>query len=167
MNPLRRTVAALVPPLTLLALPGPITAAEPLLSAKVAMKIVEGCMAHAQARRKSHAIAVYDLSGQPVAVLRMDGSSAGATEFAMQKAAAVAHWGFSTADMEAAAREAPGFGKAPRVVTIAGGIPVYSADGSKFIGAVGASGEAPDEDAACALAGIAAANLSPAGRPAG
>lgn len=45
-------------------------------------------------------------------------------------------------------------------VAIPGGIPVYSADGQKFIGAVGVCGEAPADDAACAEAGVRAAGLS-------
>ncbi|MDQ8757714.1 heme-binding protein [Sphingosinicella sp. LHD-64] len=48
---------------------------------------------------------------------------------------------------------------APYVVTVAGGVPVFSADGRERLGAVGASGEAPADDAACAEAGVAAAGL--------
>ena len=44
-------------------------------------------------------------------------------------------------------------------MTVAGGVPVFSADGRERIGAVGVSGEAPADDAACAEAGIAAAGL--------
>jgi uncharacterized protein GlcG (DUF336 family) len=44
-------------------------------------------------------------------------------------------------------------------VTVAGGVPVYAADGKQRIGAVGVSGEAPADDAACAEAGIRAAGL--------
>ena len=59
------------------------------------------------------------------------------------------------------ARETPGFGEAPHVVTVAGGVPIFSADGRERLGAVGVSGEAPADDAACAEAGIAAAGLRP------
>ncbi len=44
-------------------------------------------------------------------------------------------------------------------MTVAGGVPVYSADGKSLIGAAGVSGEAPADDAACASAGIKAAGL--------
>jgi uncharacterized protein GlcG (DUF336 family) len=74
----------------------------------------------------------------------------------------VAAWGFSTAAMAEAARTTPGFGDAPHVVTVAGGVPVFSRDGRSLIGAVGVSGEAPADDAACAEAGIGAAGLRPA-----
>jgi glc operon protein GlcG len=44
-------------------------------------------------------------------------------------------------------------------VTVAGGVPIYSADGKILLGAAGASGEAPEDDAACVVAGITAAGL--------
>ena len=83
----------------------------------------------------------------------------GIMAFAIAKAEPVAAWGFPTAAMAEAARETPGFGSAPNVVTVAGGVPVFSADGRERIGAVGVSGEAPADDAACAEAGIRAAGL--------
>ena len=126
-------------------IPRPAVAA---LGAQAASRIVEGCAAHARAKGQSHAIAVYDDGGHPIALLRMDGNSSGVTEFAMQKAAAVAHWRFSTAEMEAAAKETPGFANAPLVVTVPGGVPVFSADGQELLGAVGVSGEDPRDDAA-------------------
>jgi glc operon protein GlcG len=94
-----------------------------------------------------------------VALLRMDGNASGIAAFALQKAVAVAHWRFPTADMAGAARETPGFGNAPHVVIVPGGVPVFSASGQMFIGAVGVSGEAPADDVACAEAGIRAAGL--------
>jgi len=90
----------------------------------------------------------------------MDGNAPGITAFAMEKATAVALWHFSTANMAAAAKETPGFGNAPHVVAVPGGIPVFSAEGKQFVGAVGVSGEAPVDDAACAEAGVKAAGLS-------
>jgi uncharacterized protein GlcG (DUF336 family) len=75
------------------------------------------------------------------------------------KATAVAAWGFSTAQMERSAKETPGFANAPHVVTVPGGVPVWSADGKTRLGGVGVSGEAPADDAACAEAGIRAAGL--------
>jgi glc operon protein GlcG len=67
--------------------------------------------------------------------------------------------------MTAAAQETPGFAAAPHVVTVPGGIPVYSRDGSRYLGAVGVSGEAPTDDVACAEAGVTAAGLSIAPKP--
>lgn len=132
---------------------------SPVLTATLAEAIVAGCRAHSAAKRQSHAIAVVDPGGHLVAALRMEGNRAGMMEFAIEKAKAVAAWGFATAQMEEAAKATPGFARAPGVVTVAGGVPVFSADGKVLIGAAGASGEAPADDSACAAAGIRAAGL--------
>ena len=94
-----------------------------------------------------------------IAALRMDGNGSGIFDFSKAKAEASAAWGFSTAQMLEASRGTPGFDRAPKVVIVPGGVPVFSADGKARIGAVGVSGEAPNDDAACAEAGIAAAGL--------
>lgn len=148
-------------PVAALSLASPLAAQAPatVLTAPLAEAIVDGCRAHASAKRQSHAIAVVDSGGHLVAALRMDGNRAGMMDFSIEKAKAVAAWGFATAQMEEAARGTPGFARAPGVVTVAGGVPVYSADGRMLIGAAGASGEAPADDAACAEAGIRAAGL--------
>jgi len=151
---------------SLIVLPVLSMAAVDGINAQSATQIIEGCVAHAKGKRQSHAIAVYDDGAHPIAVLRMDGNPAGVMEFAMQKAAAVAHWHFSTSEMEGAAKETPGFASAPHVVTVPGGIPVYSRDGRQFVGAVGVSGEAPRDDASCAEAGVKAAGFSLARKPA-
>lgn len=129
------------------------------LDARAAQAIIAGCVAHSTGRNQSHGIAVVDTGGHLVASLRMDGNGYGIMDFALAKAGAVAAWGFPTAGMEAAARGTPGFAHAPHVVTVAGGVPVFSADGRERLGAVGVSGEAPADDAACAEAGIRAAGL--------
>jgi glc operon protein GlcG len=131
----------------------------PILNAQAAQAIISGCAAHAAARKQSHAIAVVDIGGKLVAALRMDGNGSGIFDFALAKAEASAAWGFSTAQMLEGARGTPGFDRAPHVVIVPGGVPVFSADGKTRIGAVGVSGEAPADDAACAEAGIAAAGL--------
>jgi uncharacterized protein GlcG (DUF336 family) len=153
---LRPTILALAA----LAAAAPAPAQAPAtLSAALAETIVDGCRKHAIAKRQSHAVAVVDGGGHLVAALRMDGNRAGIMDFAIEKAKAVAAWGFATAQMEEAARGTPGFARAPGVVTVAGGVPVFSSDGRTLIGAAGASGEAPADDAACAEAGIKAAGL--------
>jgi uncharacterized protein GlcG (DUF336 family) len=102
------------------------------------------------------------LDAHVVASLRMDGNSYGIMDFALAKARAAAAWGFSTARMAESASGTPGFADAPHVVTVAGGLPIFSADGKERIGAVGVSGEAPADDATCAEAGIKAAGLKSA-----
>lgn len=134
----------------------------PVLTASLAESIVAGCRTHATGKRQSHAIAVVDAGGHLVAALRMEGNRSGMMAFSIEKAKAVAAWGFATAQMEEAAKGTPGFARAPGVVTVAGGVPVFAADGRTLIGAAGASGEAPADDAACAEAGIKAAGLKSA-----
>ena len=129
------------------------------LDARAAQAIVAGCVAQSAAKMQSHAIVVVDTGGHVVAALRMDGNPSGIFDFALAKAEAATAWGFSTADMAEAAKGTPGFASAPHVVTVPGGVPVYSSDGNTRIGAVGVSGEAPADDVACAEAGVRAAGL--------
>jgi uncharacterized protein GlcG (DUF336 family) len=131
----------------------------PSLDARSAQAIVQGCVAHSSAKKQSHAIVVVDTGGHIAAALRMDGNGSGIFDFALAKAQAAAAWGFSTAQMLDSARGTPGFERAPNVVIVPGGVPLFSADGKARIGAVGVSGEAPADDAACAEAGIRAAGL--------
>jgi uncharacterized protein GlcG (DUF336 family) len=130
-----------------------------MLDAKSAQAIVAGCVAESAPRMQSHAIVVVDNGGHVIAALRMDGNGSGILDFALAKAEAVAAWGFSTAQMADAAKGTAGFAFAPHVVTVPGGVPVYSADGKARMGAVGVSGEAPTDDAGCAEAGVRAAGL--------
>lgn len=156
---MKRTGASLAAAVLSLSMPTT-TRAQSSIDAQSATRMIEGCVSHSKAKGQSHAIAIYDSGGHPVALLRMDGNSPGVTEFAMQKAAAAAHWQFSTAQMETSAKETPGFANAPRVVTVAGGVPVFSADGRQFIGSVGVSGEAAKDDAACAEAAVKAGGFA-------
>jgi uncharacterized protein GlcG (DUF336 family) len=138
----------------------PVEAAIPAaLDARTAQAIVAGCAAHASSKMQSEAIAVVDTGGHVVAALRMDGNGSGIFDFALAKAEAAAAWGFSTAQMVGAVKETPGFSNAPHVVTVPGGVSVWSADGKVRIGAIGVSGEAPGDDAECAEAGVRAAGL--------
>ena len=144
---------------TLLVAPAADAQPSATLNAQAAQSIIGGCAAHATTKKQSHAIVVVDTGGNQVAALRMDGNGSGILDFAVQKAEAAAAWGFSTAQMLESARGTPGFDRAPKVVIVPGGVPVFSADGKTRIGAVGVSGEAPADDAACAEAGIIAAGL--------
>lgn len=151
---MRRLLAAVV----ILAAPGHAQTTA-VLDARLAQAIVAGCAAHASSKMQSEAIAVVDPGGHLVAGLRMDHTGSGMMEFGIAKAKAAAAWGFSTAEMARAVKGTPGFANAPQVVTVAGGIPVYDAEGKLRIGAVGVSGEAPSDDASCAEAGVRAAGL--------
>lgn len=134
------------------------------LNAALAQKMINSCVERATQKKQSHAIAVVDSSGALLAFLRMDGNPPGVGDFAVQKAAAVASWRFSTQQMSKAAEATPGFAMAPKVVTVAGGVPIY-ARGGVFVGAIGVSGESPQDDTECAIAGITAAGFSASGGP--
>jgi uncharacterized protein GlcG (DUF336 family) len=129
------------------------------LDARTAQAIIAGCVAESTPRMQSHAIVVVDVGGHEVASLRMDGNGSGIFDFALAKAQAAAAWGFSTAQMVESAKGMPGFASAPHVVTVPGGVPVWSADGKVRLGAIGVSGEAPADDVGCAEAGVRAAGL--------
>ena len=135
------------------------SASQVSLDARAAEAIVHGCATHALAKKQSEAIVVVDTGGHILAALRMDGNGSGIFDFALAKAQAAAAWGFSTTEMLNSARGTPGFERAPQVVIVPGGVPVFSADGKSRIGAVGVSGEAPADDAECAEAGARAAGL--------
>ena len=134
-------------------------AQTPAMDARTAQAIVAECAARASAKSQSQAVVVVDRGGRMVAALRMDRAGPGPMDFALAKAEAAALWGFATSGMADGAKEFPGFARAPHVVTVPGGVPVYSTDGRDRIGAVGVSGEDPADDVACAVAGIAAAGL--------
>jgi len=147
----------LVAGFALLAAPTASQATPDILGAEIALKMIEGCRAQANAKGQSHAIVVVDAGGHLIAALRMDGNAPGIMAFAEQKARAAAMWGFGTSRMAEAVHETPGFGDAQYVVTVAGGEPVRTLDGKILVGAIGVSGEAPADDLSCAKAGIAAA----------
>lgn len=124
-----------------------------------ARAIIDGCVAYAKENGHTFSISVVDEGGHQLAFQRMDGGNAGTAAFALEKAKAAATWGFSTAGMAEGAQNTPGFANAPYVVTVAGGVPIYAADGSARLGGVGVSGAAPSEDAKCATAGVTAAGF--------
>lgn len=130
-----------------------------VLNAETAQSILNGCVAHSEAQGQSQAVVVVDSGGHVMASLRMDGNGPGMIAFAEQKAYAAATWGFSTSGMEEGVRSTPGFANAPGVVTVGGGVPIFDVTGQYQVGAIGVSGEAPEDDAACAEAGITAAGL--------
>lgn len=135
------------------------TQPAPMLNAQAAQAIIAGCAAQSAGKGNAQAIAVVDTGGRLIVALRMDRVTFGKMDFAIAKATAAAAWGFDTAGQGEGSREFPGFADAPHVETVPGGVPVWSADGRRFIGGVGVSGAAPADDAACAEAGIRAAGL--------
>ncbi len=125
-----------------------------------ARKIVEGAQAKARELGVRVTVAVVDQAGLLVALDRMDGAAPLSAQIAEAKASGAATMlrdGGSLADV---ARDRPGFfavaDRLSRVPLVPGLGSVLIRDGEGVVGAVGVSGAKPEEDLACAEAGVAA-----------
>lgn len=111
-------------------------------------------------------IAVLDGGGQLVAFAREDNSSLLREKIARAKAAGALNMGVGTRALAERAVQHPSFISAitmlaqGEIIPAAGGVLVRDPASGAVIGAVGVSGHRPDEDEACALAGIGAAHLT-------
>ncbi|MEX0694603.1 MAG: heme-binding protein [Rhodospirillales bacterium] len=129
------------------------------LSYEDAVLLISGAEAKAQKIKVPMCIAVVDESGYLIAFKRMDHGKPLSTTLAQDKAYTAAISKKATADYNAAA--VPGnltngiqMAAGGRFSTVGGGIPV-TVDGV-VVGAIGLSGGAPEQDIACAKAGIKA-----------
>jgi len=122
-------------------------------SLDLALKLLDGVRAEAEARSLALAISVVDAGGHVVAAQRMDGAALGAMRLADGKAYTAVLWGTRTGDFTESTQ--PGgadwgwITTDPRIVVYAGGIPLL-ADG-QLVGGLGASGGTADEDEACVV----------------
>ena len=137
------------------------------ISLDQAMIVLDASLSHAlQAGLRPLGVIVVDAGGHPIAYARQDGASFGRFNIALGKAAGALFLGTSTRKLSELAAERPNFvaaigGLAPAgLVPTAGGVIVVDQSGSG-IGAVGVSGDTPDNDEICARAGIIAAGLAP------
>lgn len=114
---------------------------------------------------KPLSVIVLDAGGHPIAFERSDGSAPGRYAIAHGKAYGAVMLGMAgTAQMARA--EAQGYFMAAvngafggAAIPVPGGVLILGADGA-VIGAMGVTGDTSDNDAACALAGLAAAGLT-------
>lgn len=124
---------------------------------------------HALAQARDLALApmtvtVLDAGGRAVAMKREDGSSLMRPEIAHAKAFGALATGMGSRALGERAGTHPAFIAAVttlaagNLVPVAGGVLIRDARGV-LLGAVGVSGALPDQDEACALAGIAACGL--------
>ena len=134
-----------------------------------ANRIIAAAVAKAAALMlKPLGIAVLDPGGHVIAFHRQDGASTMRFQIAVGKAAGALAIGISSRKIAEMAVERPTFVAALATVAPNGLIPaaggVIVVDGaSTFLGAVGVSGDASDNDEICALAGIEAARLKAQG----
>jgi len=109
-------------------------------------------------------VALLDAAGQLVAFAREDGSSLLRERVARGKANGALNLGVGSRSLAARAAAHPTFIDSVAaladgdLVPAAGGV-LLRDNGDDVIGAVGVSGSLPDDDEACAVAGIAAAGL--------
>jgi len=123
-------------------------------SLELALRLIEGVRAEAEARSLALAMCVVDAGGHVIATQRMDGAALGAMRLAEGKAYTAVLWGTRSGDFTESTQ--PGGADwgwnttDDRIVVYAGGIPLL-ADG-QLVGGLGASGGAADEDEACVVA---------------
>ena len=113
---------------------------------------------------KPLAVIVLDAGGHPIVYKREDGASLFRFDIARAKALGALGMGADTREIAKRAASNPAFFTSVAVATggglalSAGGVLIGS--GAEIVGAVGVSGDTPDTDEICALAGIAAAGLN-------
>lgn len=130
-----------------------------------AQAIVAGSLSEARGRgAKPLAVIVLDAGGHVVAFAREDGASLFRHDIARAKAAGAIGMGIDTAILAERAKGNPTFFNSVsaavggQIAFSPGGVVIRDAGGNA-IGAVGISGDTGECDAACALAGMAAAGL--------
>jgi glc operon protein GlcG len=131
------------------------------LTLEQSQTLIAGAQEHASGAGLSVTVAVVDEGGLLVALARMDGAPPLSAQIAEAKASGAALW-HRDGDQLAAVQEsrAAFFGAVSGLARV----PLIGADGSvviraggRVLGAVGVSGAKPEEDRACAEAGVAAA----------
>jgi len=123
-----------------------------------AMKAIAASEAEAKKNNWFMVTVVVDSGGRLVALSRMDGAQLGSIDIAIGKAVTANNLRRPTKALQDAVAQGGANLRllaAPGITPLEGGVPIV-ADG-KVIGAIGVSGAASDQDAQCAMAGIAAA----------
>ncbi len=132
-----------------------------------ARTVVDHALQHAREQAfPPMTVAVLDAAGNLVAFAREDRSSLLRERIARGKAHGALNMGIGSRALAARAESHPHFINAlvalaeGNLVPVPGGVIVRDQSGD-IIGAVGVSGHLPDDDEACAIAGIDAASLRP------
>ena len=132
----------------------------PVLTLDVARQMIAGCETKAQAEGWKMNVSVVDVGANPLAFERMDGAFLGGVEISRLKAETAAKFPFPTRRMQDVVYgqdgkpgPIPGMATVPGLAAVPGGLAVMTATGKK-VGAIGASGGLPDQDEACAQAGL-------------
>jgi len=138
-----------------------------LITLDQARTVVDHALQHAREQAfPPMTVAVLDAAGNLVAFAREDRSSLLRERIARGKAHGALNMGIGSRALAARAESHPHFINAlvalaeGNLVPVPGGVIVRDQSGD-IIGAVGVSGHLPDDDEACAIAGIDAASLRP------
>jgi uncharacterized protein GlcG (DUF336 family) len=131
----------------------------PVLNLETAQKIAAGCQAKATEKGWKMSVTVVDSGANPIFFQRMNGAYISSADLSKLKAENAAKMQLPTSMIEdfsfgkdKKGGPAPGLADLPGFVALAGGIPFKA--GNDFLGAIGVSGGMPNEDEACAQAGL-------------
>lgn len=111
------------------------------------------CLDHARKSKQDVAIAIYDQGGILLSFTQTDGAAPTVGEVARWKGISASY--YRTATAKTAEWGVP---NAPKIATIQGGLPIFSADG-KPLGGIGVSGAPSEFDEECAALATQAAGL--------
>jgi uncharacterized protein GlcG (DUF336 family) len=135
------------------------------ISLEAADIIINTALEHAQTlKTKPLTVSVLDAGGHLIAFKRQDKSGILRPSISQGKAWGALGMGLGGRSLAKRAEMAPAFFTAlasaseGRVIPVPGGVLVKNLDGD-ILGAVGISGDSPDNDEACAVQGIQRANL--------
>jgi uncharacterized protein GlcG (DUF336 family) len=136
-----------------------------MLDIRSAGQIVDVALKHGQQRQwKPLTVAVLDAGGSLMALMRDNGATFLRPQIAQAKAWGALGLGMGGRALAERAASHPAFMSAMaalcdgRIIPVPGGVLVRDQSHS-ILGAVGVSGESPDRDEECAVAGIQAAGL--------
>jgi uncharacterized protein GlcG (DUF336 family) len=135
------------------------------LSLDSAARLVDAALEHARTLKlKPLTVAVLDAGGHLVAFKRQDRSGILRPDIAQGKAWGALGMGIGGRALAERAQQAPAFfvalasASGGRVIPVPGGVLIKS--GEEIVGAVGISGDHPDNDEACAIYAIEQAGLT-------
>ena len=136
-----------------------------MITLEQASDVIEGALQYARSKSlPPMTVAVLDSGGHLVAFKKEDGSSLLRETIARAKAWGALGMGVGSRSLAPRAAQHPAFFAAltamseGNIVPVPGGVLVRCAEG-RLVGAVGVSGDVPDNDEACALKGIEKAGL--------
>jgi uncharacterized protein GlcG (DUF336 family) len=125
---------------------------KPVLTLAVARKIAEAAETEAKNNKWTVAIAILDDGGHLILFHRLDGTQFGSCEIAILKArTAISLKRPSKEVQDAVAKGKTGMLSIPGIIPLDGGLPLIF--GGEYVGAIGVSGMASDQDGIVAQAG--------------